>query len=163
MDCFMGSITNTDYIFQCKDTRIAIQDVIVGDRIQMVNDDRLKDFITFTSQITSAISDDNSITELFPFGRMIKSLIQIPSPTEIFIADAIPDKQIIKPFPKGWKLNKFGIAFIHSHQTSCLDNQTSQPSHQHKAPSVLALSRGSSSLLQSVLSAIRESPALCVL
>ena len=53
--------------FDHEDTGVAVKDVIIGNGIQMMYDDRLKDLITFTSQITSTISNDDSVAELFPF------------------------------------------------------------------------------------------------
>lgn len=101
--------------------RIKEFDLIRSNRVHVVNEDTTIDFVSLKTKITAIIARNDLISDSFPLGGLVKTLIQITIEPERLISNATADSQIIVPIFDGVKKNKCVIALYHfycSHTTA---------------------------------------------
>lgn len=96
-------------------------DLIRSNRIHVVNEDTTIDFVPLKTKIASIVARNDLISDSFPLGGLVKTLIQITIEPERLISNATADSQVIVPIFDGVKKNKGVIALYHfycSHTTA---------------------------------------------
>lgn len=71
----MRSVGGGDKILWIQDKRRPIDDVLHGDRIHVVDHQPSMDLIASHAQIASVVSKNNDVSNVSPFGRSVKPLV----------------------------------------------------------------------------------------
>ena len=111
----------TDQKIRVQDVQIEEFDLIRSNRVHVVNDDTTIDFVSFKTKIAAVVARNDLISDSFPLGGLVKTLIQITIKPECLISNATTDSQVIVPIFDGVKKNKGVIALYHfycSHTTA---------------------------------------------
>lgn len=101
--------------------RIKEFDLIRSNRVHVVNEDTAIDFVPLKTKIAAIIARYDLISDSFPLGGLVKTLIQITIEPESLISNAAADSQIIVPIFDCVKKAKGIIALYHfycSHTTA---------------------------------------------
>lgn len=101
--------------------RIEEFDLIRSNRVHVVNEDTTIDFVPLKTKIAAIIARYDLISDSFPLGGLVKTLIQITIEPKSLIPNATADSQVIVPIFDGVKKNKGVIALYHfycSHTTA---------------------------------------------
>lgn len=101
--------------------RIEEFDLIWSNRVHVMNEDTTVDFVSFKTKIAAIVARNDLVSDSFPLGGLIKTLIQITIEPERLISNAATDLQVIVPIFDGVKKNKGVIALYHfycSHTTA---------------------------------------------
>lgn len=121
MDRIVRFVGATDQKIRIQDVRIEEFDLIRTNRVHVVNEDTTIDFVSFKTKITAIIARNDLISDSFPLGGLVKTLIQITIEPESLISNATADSQVIVSIFDGVKKNKGVIALYHfyySHTTA---------------------------------------------
>lgn len=101
--------------------RIKEFDLIRSNRVHVVNKDTTIDFVSLKTKIAAIVARYYLISDSFPLGGLVKTLIQITIEPEGLISNPTADSQVIEPIFDGVKKNKGVIALYHfycSHTTA---------------------------------------------
>lgn len=104
-----------------QDVRIEEFDLVRSNRVHVVDENTTVDFVSFKTQIAAIVARNDPISDSFPLGGLVKTLIQITIEPESLIPHAATDSQVIVPILDGVKKNKGVIALYHfycSHTTA---------------------------------------------
>lgn len=121
MDRIVRFVRATYQKIRIQDVRIEEFDLIRLNRVHVVNKDTTIDFVPLKTKIAAIIARYDLITDSFPLGGLVKTLIQITIEPESLISNATTDSQVIVPIFDGVKKNKGVIALYHfycSHTTA---------------------------------------------
>lgn len=121
MDRIVRSVRATYQKIGIQYVRIEEFDLIWSNRVHVVNENTTIDFIPLKTKIAAIIARYDLISDSFPLGGLIKTLVQITIEPKSLISNATTDPQVIVPIFDGVKKNKGVIALYHfyySHTTA---------------------------------------------
>lgn len=121
MDRIVRFVGATDQEIRIQDVRIKEFYLIRSNRVHVVNEDTTIDFVSFKTKIAAVVTRNDLISDSFPLGRLVKTLIQITIEPESLMSNATTDSQVIVPIFDGVKKNEGIIALYHfycSHTTA---------------------------------------------
>src|SRR4051812_33525692 len=78
MNGVVRSVGGGDKVLRIQDKRRPIDYVLHGDRIHVMNHQPSMDLVTGNAQVTSVVSENNDVSNVSPFERSVKPLVDPP-------------------------------------------------------------------------------------
>lgn len=114
MNGIVGIVASRDKVFRIEQNIAAVDNVLRGDRVHVVNQNPAVNIETFHAEIAAVVTEDNEVPHRLPLLGTIKDLIQISVETECFLPDTSVQPQILKTLLKCRELDEFTITSNHS-------------------------------------------------
>lgn len=88
---------------------IAVYQIIDTDWVHMMNHHTVRDFMIRISQITGIVSSNNMMTNLSPFSRVVKSLVEVSVESKCRESNFTPQGEVAVSLLKCFQSTKLGI------------------------------------------------------
>lgn len=109
VDCVVGSVRNTDQILRIESILSAIHNVILNQRIHVMNGDLVVNIVSSDTKITTQITSDDVSAKETPGTRRVELLIDPAIETECLSADLSTKNEVVESFFEALDLAEFGI------------------------------------------------------
>src|SRR6202000_150298 len=109
VNCVVRVVCRADQVLEIERHPCSVLDVLLSDRIHVMNNQTRVNFVAIDTQITAVVSDDGFLAQRSPFPRHVEPLIDPAIESERLAADFASNGEVLKPFLKGFQLNQFGI------------------------------------------------------
>ncbi len=116
MDGIVGDMRHAHQILRVKDYGFSLDHILNSNRVQMVNENAIREFMAGKSEIATIIPNDYFVPQLSPFIGVVEGLIEEAIVTERVTSNHSIKLEICESFFKGGNRDEFRICFnIHLH------------------------------------------------
>lgn len=90
--------------------RIRARDDVIGvNWVHVMDQDSAVDLIAFHTEVTTVVSDDYFVTKVFPFPRLVESLVEIAIEAESTDSDLARQREIAKALDESFDSAEFTV------------------------------------------------------
>lgn len=94
----VGSVGDGDQVVGIEETVIASLELFECDRIQVMDAETTMDLEPIEAEVTSVVSNDDSVTSLTPFTRCVEALVHPAVEPERRLSDVAFQSEVTKAF-----------------------------------------------------------------